>query len=199
VDDNTITSGGRRTRCAMHTKKIKTVELFVFGSTPFRPGAKLAKFAPGVFSDLAFFGGSSVGLDEVNEEVNFINGKVIDIGVINKDRVDGSEILGSNFQIIIGIDIGDSIVIKGAFEGGGVTILFCWKRLGSKGDAEFLESSRCAEPAKDCKSIVLSEDRLIINSGDKGAGEAATSGGRSATDAESATAVRDLRNVDSGR
>jgi hypothetical protein len=91
--NNTSIRCRRRLRGAMHAEEIEVVQLFVFGSMPFRPCAELAKFALCVFSNLVFSWSSCIGLDEVNEEINIIDGEVVNVVVVNKHGVDGAKVL----------------------------------------------------------------------------------------------------------
>jgi hypothetical protein len=84
ANDGTNARFRRRARSTMHAKEVKTVQLFMFTSAPFRPRTQFLEFVPGERANAAFFGCRRGGLERVEELINFVDREVLDIIVINE-------------------------------------------------------------------------------------------------------------------
>jgi hypothetical protein len=74
-DDSTIFRS--RTGLAMHTKEVEAIELLVFTSTPFRPGAEFEELVASELAHKTFFSGGIQGLEGAKELVNLVNSEII--------------------------------------------------------------------------------------------------------------------------
>jgi hypothetical protein len=130
--DSTGAGFGRRAGVSMHSEKIEAIKLLMLSSTPFRPGAELHELVSGKFSQGTFFRGCGSSLEGREKLVDIIDGEVIDIVVVDKNGVNGTEFLSRDGQVIIRFHVRYQVVVKLVLDGGGVTILFSRKGFGSE-------------------------------------------------------------------